>query len=71
VEGSATKLFSNFQKLSKNVTWDLYCEIANKRIDPNKLRPVSEIISTYEQTEDGPQSKMASEDLPKLSLDLD
>ena len=69
VEGSATKLFSNFRKLSKNVTWDLYCEIANKRIDPEKLRPVSEVISKYEQTDDGPQSVMPREDLPKLSLD--
>ncbi|MGY8767950.1 MAG: M48 family metallopeptidase [Pirellulales bacterium] len=69
VEGSATNLFSYFQKLSKNVTWDLYCEISNKQIDPSKLRPVSEVISVYEQTEDGPRSIKSTEDLPKLKFD--
>ena len=41
-EGSAESLFSNFEALSKNVTWDLYCAIGLK-VRPQDMEPVEKL----------------------------
>ncbi|EAQ77226.1 M48 family metalloprotease [Blastopirellula marina] len=47
-EGLAVNLFGNFEKLSKVVTWDRYCQLTGSRLKSEELTPYLKLIDEYE-----------------------
>ncbi|UUO05060.1 M48 family metalloprotease [Blastopirellula sp. J2-11] len=46
-EGLAVNLFGNFEKLSKVVTWDRYCQLTGSRLKSDELTPYLKLIDKY------------------------
>ncbi|QDU47634.1 Protease HtpX [Symmachiella dynata] len=63
VDGPASKLFQNFEGLSKNVTWDLYRDIGSP-IKPQNMDPVEKL---FEKEEEPTQPSV--ETLPPIPFD--
>lgn len=47
-EGLAVDLFSDFERLSKNVTWDRYCQLTGKRLQPTELMPYRQFVEKFQ-----------------------
>lgn len=47
MEGEAHRLFSDFQTLSKNVTWDLYCQFLRRRVRRESLQDTQTVLLRY------------------------
>jgi Zn-dependent protease with chaperone function len=45
----ATVLFENFDAAAKNVTWDFYCAVFGRTIDPKTLNPTEDLLVRQEQ----------------------
>jgi Zn-dependent protease with chaperone function len=45
----ATVLFDNFAAAGKNVTWDYYCAVFERTIDPNSLKPTEDLLARLEK----------------------
>ncbi|TWT29830.1 M48 family metalloprotease [Blastopirellula retiformator] len=56
-EGLAVDLFGNFERLSKNVTWDRYCQLTGNRVAQDKLTPYRDLINEFKLDIFGEHSK--------------
>jgi hypothetical protein len=45
----ASVLFANFEPAAKNVTWDYYCAVLGRTIDPKSLNPTEDLIVRQQQ----------------------
>jgi Zn-dependent protease with chaperone function len=43
-EGPVNLLFCHFEALTRNVTWDLYCELIGPHIKPSDIKPVEQLL---------------------------
>ncbi len=45
----AAVLFANFDTAGKNVTWDFYCSVFGRTIDPKSLNPTDDLLARQQQ----------------------
>jgi Zn-dependent protease with chaperone function len=45
----ASVLFANFDAAGKNVTWDYYCSVFGRTIDPHSLNPTEDLLARQQQ----------------------
>lgn len=45
----ASVLFANFEPAARNVTWDFYCGVFGRTIDPKTLNPTEDLIARQQQ----------------------
>jgi Zn-dependent protease with chaperone function len=53
----ASALFANFDAAGKNVTWDYYCAIFERTIDPKTLNPTEDLLARQEQEQVGDEAR--------------
>ncbi|MCC9609076.1 M48 family metalloprotease [Blastopirellula sp. JC732] len=71
-EGLAVNLFDDFEQLSKNVTWDRYCQLTGNRVPPESLIPYRQLIEQYKLDIFGKHAKenMSKDELIAMQREL-